>query len=109
MGKDQFELPVFACERETGRMFLLTSIEAVRAYADEFLDIIDDDFDFWDANGHRLRMTEDFASDRVSSPVIARSDVCGLLWNVESFGQSPEADPEVMKQIENALRRKGYR
>jgi len=46
--------PVFVLERETGRMTLLSTVEELANFAEEFWDILADDFTLWDSEGFPL-------------------------------------------------------
>ena len=60
---------VFSVERETGEVTLYEDFESLRAHVEEFWDILDNDFEFWDEEGYPIRFYESFL----------QYDNCGLL------------------------------
>jgi hypothetical protein len=47
-------------ETETGDISLLQNVEDLRIVVEEFSDLLDEDFRFWDREGYRLRLDETF-------------------------------------------------
>jgi len=52
--KERIKFPVYVYEIETGQIELYQNIDDLRLIIEEFWDILDDEFKFWDREGFRL-------------------------------------------------------
>lgn len=106
LGPD-LRLPVFARETETGRLFLLSSLADVRAHAEEFRDL-QGDFEYWDAHGRVLVMTDAFIAGADAAPEAVRESATTLLAAFEAFANGPEVDPSTVQEIARVLAANGH-
>jgi hypothetical protein len=60
--KERDFLPVFVLENETGELRAIYDLEELRLLVEEFWDILEDDFKFWDADGNPLEFDQSFLS-----------------------------------------------
>jgi len=67
--REKTPFKVFSVERETGEVTLYEDFEDLRLIVEEFWDILDDDFEFWDEEGHPIKFDKSFLQD----------DNCGIL------------------------------
>ena len=58
--KNPPKMPVLELERETGDLAVYSDIDNLRQIVEEFWDILDQDFTFWDAEGFRLKFADSF-------------------------------------------------
>jgi len=79
-------LPVFVLERETGDMNVFLEIDQLRLHVEEFWDVLDEEFLFWDIEGSRIQFPKSFLSPS-STNVEAEpeSDKLNLDEHISSF------------------------
>ncbi len=58
--KEKIKFPVYVCEVETGDIELYYDINDLRLIVEEFWDILEKDFKFWDKDGFLLRFERSF-------------------------------------------------
>lgn len=92
-------LPFVVLERHTGDVSLLETEQEARFFADEFFDILDSSFSFWDASGRVLSMTEG-----LTGPRIGPKDLDGLASAVGAYEARLNAEEEVVLLLRAVLR-----
>ena len=65
--KEKIKLPVFVYEVETGDIELYTKIDELRAKVEEFWDILEEDFKFWDKDGYPMHFEKSFLDRKENS------------------------------------------
>jgi hypothetical protein len=91
-------LPIVLLEIETGNLRVLESTHEARQWAEEFWDILENDFRFWDARGRAVFIDETFLSTTDSEPTIGPDESNELRRAVSAFvSRASATDPVVAK------------
>ncbi len=62
--REKIKFPVYAYEIETGDIELYQDINGLKLITEEFWDILEDDFKFWDGEGFRLFFDKNFLKEK---------------------------------------------
>ncbi len=65
--------PIKVIETETKDIFYIDSLEELVMFVEEFLDILDDDFECFEANSNKLVFTDKFLAANHIKPLPSKS------------------------------------
>lgn len=68
----ELKMPICVCELETGNFYFFNSLSNFQLFIEEFFDILEEEFKFWDATGNSIRVTSAFL-ERVNDGIFINS------------------------------------
>ncbi len=105
------ELPVVVLERETGDMKAIETFQQLREFVDEFSDILDDDFAFWDSAGFKLGFEDRFTARQDNSGIVilgnAAAELVALITHCLHMQSAGDTAERLELILERLVRQRG--
>lgn len=71
--KARLNMPVFVCEIETGDIEIYYNINELKSMVEEFWDILEVDFKFWDKDGYIIHFEKSFLDQKEDNYILRAS------------------------------------